>query len=171
MTEGEPGDSFPAAMLVRRRQVTEVDGSTRIVNEDKEPLAADVRPRPGVSMRVLKRMALLRLLAVLLGVKFDDLRQRDHEREAKRWRYTASLAAALVLLLAAAGAGYWELMRPHTAHYRVLTWQWGLPQGLGEVDEETRRHLAANFSFTTRRAGLFQAPQVVECGLRTVPAS
>ena len=83
LTEGEPGDSFPAAMLVRRRQVTEADGSTRIVNEDKEPLAADVRPRPGVSMRLLKRMALLRLVAVILGVKFDDLRQRDHEREAQ----------------------------------------------------------------------------------------
>lgn len=162
LTEGEPGDSFPAAMLVRRRQVTEADGSTRIVNEDKEPLAADVRPRPGVSTRLLKRMALLRLAAVLLGVKFDDLRQRDHEREAKRRRTAAALAAALLLLLAGAGAGYWELMRPHTAHYRALTWRWGLPQGLGEIGEETRRHLAANFNFTTRRASLLQRPQVVE---------
>lgn len=162
LTEGEPGDSFPAAMLVRRRQMTEADGSTRIVNEDKEPLAADVRPRPGVSMRLLKRMALLRLVSVLLGVKFDDLRQRDHEREARRWRFGAALAGALVLLLAGAGAGYWELMRPHTAHYRALTWRWGLPQGLGEIDEETRRHLGTSFSFTTRRASLFQPPQVVD---------
>lgn len=165
LTEGEPGNSFPAAILVRRRQVTQADGSTRIVNEDKEPLAADVRPRPGVSMRLLKRMALLRLVAVLLGVKFDDLRQRDHEREARRWRYGAALAGALVVLLAGTSAGYWELIRPHTAHYRVLTWRWGLPQGLGEIDEETRRHLWATFSFTTRRASLFQRPQVVEVRL------
>jgi hypothetical protein len=46
LTEGEPGDSFPEALLVRRREVVDSDGSKRIVEEDKEPLAADVRPRP-----------------------------------------------------------------------------------------------------------------------------
>jgi MTH538 TIR-like domain (DUF1863) len=47
LTEGEPGDSFPGAMLVRERQMVNPDGSSRIVKEDKEPLAADVRPRKG----------------------------------------------------------------------------------------------------------------------------
>jgi hypothetical protein len=35
-------------MLVRHREVINPDGSKRIAKEDKEPLAADVRPRPGV---------------------------------------------------------------------------------------------------------------------------
>src|ERR1700730_502392 len=84
LTEGEPGDSFPTAMLVRYREVAEPDGGKRIVKEDKEPLAADVRRRSGVSMEKIKRFALLRLVAVIVGVKFDDLRQRDHERERKQ---------------------------------------------------------------------------------------
>ena len=36
LTEGEPGDSFPNAMLVRRREVIAADGSRQIVTEDKE---------------------------------------------------------------------------------------------------------------------------------------
>src|SRR5580692_6675563 len=66
LTEGEPADSFPEAMLVRRREVVDPDGSRRIVEEAKEPLAADVRPRPGVSSEKLKRFALLRLVSVVL---------------------------------------------------------------------------------------------------------
>ncbi len=82
MTEGEPGDSFPDAMLVHYREVVDADGSKRTVKEDKEPLAADVRPRPGVSADTSKRLALLRLVAVILGVKFDDLRQREQNANA-----------------------------------------------------------------------------------------
>ena len=49
LTEGEPGDLFPDAMLVHYREVVDADGSKRTVKEAKEPLAADVRLRPGVS--------------------------------------------------------------------------------------------------------------------------
>src|SRR3984893_1812768 len=70
LTEGEPSDSFPNAMLVRRCEVIGPDGDKRIIEEDKEPLAADVRPRSNMSQATLKRLALLRLVAVILGVKF-----------------------------------------------------------------------------------------------------
>ena len=100
LTEGEPGDSFPSAMLVRHRQVVDPDGTTRIVKEDKEPLAADVRPRKGQSVEKLKHLALLRLVATILGVKFDDLRQRDQERERSGKLVWAAAAAVLAVSLA-----------------------------------------------------------------------
>ena len=130
LTEGEPGDSFPSAMLVRHRQVVNPDGTTRIVKEDKEPLAADVRPRKGQSVEELKRLALLRLVATILGVKFDDLRQRDQERERHGELVWAAAAAALAVVVGGLGLAYWELMRPSTAYYRSFVWRHGVPEGL-----------------------------------------
>jgi hypothetical protein len=159
LTEGEPADSFPAPMLERHRQVIDPGGGTRIVKEGKEPLAADVRPRQGVPSEQLKRIALLRLVAVILGVNFDDLRQRDRTRELGRLRAWTGVAVGLALLIGAAAFGYWEMMRPHAAHYRHVTWRWGLPEGLDEIDGETRGHLETNYRIVTQRDG-FEASRV-----------
>jgi len=156
LTEGEPADSFPDVMLVRHREVVDPDGSKRLVKEDKEPLAADVRPRPGVSSDKLKRLALMRLIAVILGVKFDDLRQREHERERKQRVTWAAVAAALLLLIGGGGGFYWDLMRPKTAYYRQLVWRWGVPEGAGKIDAETHSHLARSYSVITRRGKVIE---------------
>jgi YD repeat-containing protein len=162
LTEGEPGDSFPTPMLERHREVRDAAGGTRIVKEDKEPLAADVRPRKGVSERTLKRLALLRLVAVILGVKFDDLRQRDHERERRARTTSAALAAALCLCMMGGAAAYWQMMQPKVAHYRQVVSRWGLPEGLGMIDAETRDHLSTHYTVTTQRSSLFEPLKVVE---------
>ena len=49
--------------------------------EEVEPLAADVRTLPArkESPGYLKRMARLRILACILGCRFDDLRQREQD--------------------------------------------------------------------------------------------
>jgi hypothetical protein len=162
LTEGEPGDSFPNAMLVRHRRITEPDGTTRVVKEDKEPLAADVRPRKDHTQAELKRLALLRLIAVILGVKFDDLRQRDHEREHRGKLRHAAVAAALALLVGGAGLAYWIMMRPVTTYYRQIVWRWGVPEGLGPIDADTHRHLSSSYAVTTQRNSLTANPRVVE---------
>jgi hypothetical protein len=149
LTEGEPSDSFPAPILERLRRVVDPDGATRIVKEAKEPLAADVRPRPGVSTGHLKHMALLRLVAVILGVKYDDLYQR--ERQRVRARHTAWGAAATLLIVAIVGGrlGYWQMTRPKVAYFRDLVFRWEIPEGVSPVDEATRRHLSASFRVVT----------------------
>jgi hypothetical protein len=162
LTEGEPGDSFPSAMLVRHRRVVDPDGTTRIVKEDKEPLAADVRPRKGQSAEELKRLALLRLVATILGVKFDDLRQREQERERHGKLVWAAAAAALVVVIGGLGLGYWEMMRPSTTYYRESVWRRGVPEGLGAIDENTRKHRGASYGVTVRRDSLMASPRVVE---------
>jgi len=159
LTEGEPGDSFPDAMLVRYREIIEPNGTKRTVKEDKEPLAADVRPRSGVSNERLKRLALLRLMAVILGVKFDDLRQREHERERKQHLTWAAIAAALALTIGGAAGFYWNLTRPTTAFYRQLVWRWGLPVGTGGIDAETHSHLGRSYSVVTRRGKVVEVTQ------------
>lgn len=84
LVEGEPGESFPAALSELGR----------------EPLAADLRPLPGEGMRETRRRALLKLLAGLLGVEFDALRQRDEERRRRRLAWTASASSAGLVLFA-----------------------------------------------------------------------
>ncbi|MGQ0629267.1 MAG: tetratricopeptide repeat protein, partial [Phycisphaerales bacterium] len=104
LIEGEPGKSFPKALVEIRRTVVDAgpDGTTttRDVIEDVEPLAADVRPnRTDQKAHTLQGHARLRLLACILGCRFDDLRQREAERRARRARLVGAGLAALMLAL------------------------------------------------------------------------
>ena len=162
LTEGEPNDSFPSALLGRHSEAIDTNGVMRLVAEDKQPLAADVRPRKGQSTEQIKRLALLRLVAVILGVKFDDLRQRNYQRERRHRAAWVALAATLCVVIAGGALAYWQMMRPKVAYYRQLVWRWGLPEGLGPLDEETRGHRFVNYKVVSQRAGVLQAPRVVE---------
>ena len=87
LVEGEPEDAFPEQIRFQT-----VDG----VRVEKEPLAADVRA--GSLDAILKKLRRekLRILAPMLGVSYDDLRQRARRR---RNRIIATAAAAAFLLL------------------------------------------------------------------------
>ena len=113
-------------------------------------------------MARLKRFALLRLVACILGVKFDDLRQREHERQRRHWVLGAAAAVAACLFAAGGGFGYRYLMLPTTTHYRQVVWRWGAPQGLAPINDETRAHLQTNYAVTTQRPGILQEPHVIE---------
>lgn len=104
LIEGEPVRSFPRSLIEIRRTITDEAGLTKEEIEEVEPLAADVRPTRKEPEKYLKRMAKLRLLACILGCRFDDLRQRELER---RKRYVAwGAAAAVAALLVLGGMGY-----------------------------------------------------------------
>jgi hypothetical protein len=91
LIEGEPDESFPTALEQLTPGVSPLD----------RYLAADIRGEsPAESMRLLKREK-LRLIAPLLGYRFDDLRQRDHERTVRRLAGVVLGAAALVVGLVA----------------------------------------------------------------------
>ena len=95
LIEGEPAQSFPPALLAT----------------GAEPLAADLRAQATESARETRRLALLKLLAGLLGVEFDALRRRDDERRRTRllWLASAGTVAALVFAaLALTAALQWR---------------------------------------------------------------
>ena len=87
LVEGEPTDSFPEVLCYQ-----EIDGQ-RI---PKEPLAADVRDT-SIS-RMLKKLKTekLRILAPMLDVHFDDLKQRTKVRR-RRIITGVSIAAFVVI--------------------------------------------------------------------------
>ena len=98
LIEGEPNQAFPRALCEIRKIAGGDTPDLQELIEKVEPLAADVRSRSSESMRRVKRTALLRLLATLIGCKFDDLWQRDRERRRRQLVYRGVFAAVLSAL-------------------------------------------------------------------------
>lgn len=119
--DGKPGidpklECFPQAL----KHPLGADGELNLA-EFAEPIAADVRPgKDG------KQDGLLKLLAGLLGVNFDDLKRRDEIRRRKRQRVILATVTALLVLFAALAG--------------LATWQWQESERRGE---QVRRGMAA----------------------------
>ncbi|MBN1759386.1 MAG: TIR domain-containing protein [Chitinispirillaceae bacterium] len=106
LIEGSPEESFPPALRALKKVVNREDGTFVESDEDVEPLFADVRPRSGESVKKLRSMALLRIVAQVLGCSFDELRQRERQRRIRRlWQLAAVIGA--VLFLVAGGIFAW----------------------------------------------------------------
>lgn len=82
-------ECFPEALRY------DVDEEGRITGQLVEPLAADLT-REDDRPRIARRKALLKLIARMIGVDFDDLWQRDRQR--RRRRFAAAGVSALVVL-------------------------------------------------------------------------
>lgn len=82
LVRGEPADSFPRSLAVRFR-----DGEP--TGEAAEPLAADIRDEGDG-----RRNALLKLVAGMTGVDFDDLVGRDQQRRQRRLAFLAAASVA-----------------------------------------------------------------------------
>jgi WD40 repeat protein len=101
LIEGEPPEVFPKALR-------EVEAESSSGSYD-EPLAADIRPRPGLSQRKIRRAAILRLGATIIGCDYDDLVRRAKERDARiRNRMLLSAAAILALIISATLFGLYQ---------------------------------------------------------------
>ena len=90
LIEGEPDQSFPPAL------------------RNLEPLAADVRPVSGENQRAVKKTALLKLLAGVLGVPYDELRRREEERARRRLSLLAGGASLLALTFLGLSLFAWQ---------------------------------------------------------------
>ena len=91
LIEGEPNESFPQQLLVD-------ENGTPV-----EPLAADVRGTDPKERNKKFKTELLRLVAAILEVNYDDLRQRHRER---RIRKIASIVSGIAAVVAVAGIAF-----------------------------------------------------------------
>lgn len=98
LIEGEPSDSFPEQLLYKEVEVTSADGTVTIERVPMEPLAADMRGATTRDAMKAMKVEMLRLLAPVFGVSFDDLRQRHRERRLRRIVAMTSVAAAIMLV-------------------------------------------------------------------------
>lgn len=98
LIEGEPADSFPEELLYKIEEVQNADGTIEQKKVPVEPLAADFRGEGKKGVAKAMKGEILRVLAAMFGVPFDDLRQRHRERKMRRI-VTASLLIGIGCLL------------------------------------------------------------------------
>lgn len=102
LVEGEPEEAFPEELLYVDEYFYYSDGTQGVNRRVLEPLAADVRAQGG-KKEMLKALKseMLRLLAPMFGVTYDDLRQRHRERKLKKIAAISLAAAVLCLVIGA----------------------------------------------------------------------
>ncbi len=96
LIEGEPSEVFPPALLDHAEAGARIAAPAGAQARDVEPLAADVRPTAGRAAREIKRRALLKLVAGVLDVRYDDLYQRDLRRRRLRVAWVAAVVGVLI---------------------------------------------------------------------------
>ena len=98
LIEGEPDESFPEEL--RYEEVVTGNGIER---REVEPLAADIRANNRNQMCKLIKSELLRIVAPMFGLEYDDLRQRHRERRIRRIMTGSIVIAVICLIIAVAG--------------------------------------------------------------------
>ncbi len=101
LIEGEPSESFPDELLYETKVQTLSDGTVEEVKMPVEPLAADVRGKTKKEMLKAMKTEILRLLAAMFQLSYDDLRQRHKERRMRRIMTASLIGGAACLLFGA----------------------------------------------------------------------
>ncbi len=107
LVEGEPYESFPESLRVHEvKKFDAATGQEIVLQEKVEPLAADVRASSNSKIKKLMDVEILRLLAPMFGVDFDDLKQRQRARKIRR----ITTLAAIVLTVSVGFGLYASIM-------------------------------------------------------------
>ena len=106
---GEPNASSPDEECFPPALSHKVDAEGKILaDEPEEPIAADLRPEGDG-----RDNAKIKLLAGVLGISFNSLRQREVVAARRRLRITQAVSGVILALAVAAGFAGWQ-----TLHFR-----------------------------------------------------
>ena len=86
LVDGEPDDSFPEALWLKSD-----------TGEKLEPAAADVRLRSDLPHREVKDVALMRIIAGVIGCGYDELRNRERRRKTRTKVMMGLILRSLIL--------------------------------------------------------------------------
>ena len=107
--DGEPNASSPDEECFPPALSHKVDAEGMIIaDEPEEPIAADLRPEGDG-----RDNAKIKLLAGVLGISFNSLRQREVVAARRRLRITQAVSGVILALAVAAGFAGWQ-----TLHFR-----------------------------------------------------
>ncbi|MBL4852171.1 MAG: TIR domain-containing protein [Gammaproteobacteria bacterium] len=153
--DGEPDESFPK-VLTTTKLISFDEAAANPPKKDIEPIGADVRPVVGKSDKEIKKDECIRIVAGLLGCAYDDLKQRDKQREAKKKRQRLLGGIAAVLIALVGGAYYWDYNRIKTDYYIDYSTVYGIPEGLGKVSEKQAKTMNVSYALSYQRRQLIR---------------
>ena len=106
----------------------------------------------GVSIPELgKKDALLRVIAGLLDIKFDQLKRRHEQRRKRKNIMTAAVACACAVVGSIAGYTAWDYYVPHESYYVDYVLKWGVPVGIAELTKEQTAGMEGHYKITTHK--------------------
>ncbi len=100
LAEGEPSESFPEGILYRDVKVTDEKGNEKLIREEVEPLAADVRGGSRAKRKRRINEEVVRLAAAMYGLPYDDVKQRHREQKIKLIASISSMCAGVFFVFA-----------------------------------------------------------------------
>ena len=136
-----------------------VAGAPNASNPDEECFPAILRGAEramlGVSVPELgKEKAFVKVVAKLLGLKFDQLWDRHRRRQRRQRLFRGLMAVAVLVAAAIGGFAYWDYHREKVAYYADYVECRGVPQGIHALSaaQVQRRNLSWRFESSRRRA-------------------
>lgn len=100
LVEGEPKDSFPEILQYYEEEVKDKSGKKEIKKIPCEPLAMDVRGNSKKEIYKKLKEELIRVIAPMYNLDYDDIKRRHEERELKRKAKIFKIIAIVSILFA-----------------------------------------------------------------------
>ena len=94
-----------------------------------------------------KRMAFLKAVAYMHGLKLEEMESADRRRQKRRLALCAALSLAVI---AGIGIGL-DYYLPKTAYYLDYTEQWGVPVGIHPLSAEEMKSLSEHYTIVSRQ--------------------
>ena len=106
LADGEPNEAFPPEVIYEDVYKIGSDGNPYWSKVAREPLAADCRGADAKERNSKIDKAAMRLIASILGLKFDDLQQRHRQEEYKRTRNRVLIVFGVLVVFLAVSLGF-----------------------------------------------------------------
>ena len=95
--------------------------------------------------------ALVKVVAKMLSLKFDQLWQRHERQKIRAKRIKRSLAFIMFLLLIGSGIFAWDYNREKVSYYADFVDKWGVPTGIIPLTEEQVAHRRGSYRFVSKQ--------------------
>lgn len=106
LADGEPMEAFPPEILYDDIYKIGADGRPYWAKVPREPLAADCRGENAKERNPKIEKTTLRLIAAILGIKFDDLQQRHRHEQYKHTRNRVLIVFGVLVAFLAVCIGF-----------------------------------------------------------------